>query len=201
MTTRVTRNGTHVILTAPYHPNLPAAAKQIGGRFDGTSKEWTFDARDEERVRDLARSIYGSDGSEPVQLVTIRYTLDASDAREQVLWVAGREVARRTARDAAVKLGKGVILIEGRFPSSGGSTKYPVLAGYNTAAPGIVLEIRDVPATLVTLDEQTVIVDTAPAPEAPSPLASFTVGQLLAELVSRGAMSAEQAAVLAAQEV
>ena len=57
----ITTDGTRVVLTASCAAELPA--KVIGGRFRLSAKAWSFDARDEERVRDLTRSIYGTDGS------------------------------------------------------------------------------------------------------------------------------------------
>ncbi len=63
MSVSVDVSATAVTLTAPYDPSLPGKAKALGGYFDGVTKAWTFDVRDEMRVRDLARDIYGTDGT------------------------------------------------------------------------------------------------------------------------------------------
>ncbi|GAA3086438.1 hypothetical protein GCM10020000_86390 [Streptomyces olivoverticillatus] len=63
------------------------------------------------------------------------------DGYDQELWLAGRFIARRDARDYPVHLGFGVTLVKGGFPSSGGSMKYPRLEPYDDT----VLEIRFVP--------------------------------------------------------
>jgi len=178
----VTCDGNRVTLNGSYHPNLPTAAKRLGGRWDGARKTWTFDARDEERVRKMARRIYGTDGSAPVQLITVRHRITTSDAMNDTVWLGGRQIATRRGRDLDVQLGEGVIIIEGRFPEGGGSVKYPALKG-----DGVVLEIRDLPASLVRPEEgtDTWLVETVPAPEAPNPLADYIDDQLLAELRRR----------------
>lgn len=135
-----------LMLTSPYDPDLPTRAKAIGGQFSGAQKAWFFDPRDAERVRALCLDIYGVDplAATPPDLVTVR--IQASLLRdEQSWWLLGRELARRSARDAAVRLGEGVILVSGGFAGSGGSAKNPRLAPRD----GTVLEVRDVPKVLV----------------------------------------------------
>jgi excisionase family DNA binding protein len=149
MDIKITTEGTKTTLTSPYHPDLPAAARKLGGRFDGATKAWKFDARDESRVRDLARQVYGTDGDTAIELVTVRLDLDRlSDAPN--LWFAGREVARRPGRDDSVRLGENVIVIEGGFAGSGGSMKYPRLV----AKDGTILEVRDLPRAAVEAEDQ-----------------------------------------------
>lgn len=141
-----------IALQSPYHPDIPSRAKNIGGRWNSTRKQWTFDARDESAVRDLAREIYGTDGSQAADLVTIRVGVDR-DADSSDTWFAyGRQIAHRRGRDEQVRLGEGVVIVEGGFPRSGGSVKYPQLR----AESGTVLEIRDVPRTLVVDGEEIV---------------------------------------------
>lgn len=132
-----------VSVRTPYNPDFPAGAKRLGGRWDAASKVWSFDARDEERVRALVREHYGTDGSEPVTLVTLRCRADQLSC-SQDLWVAGRKVAYRPGRDNSVRLGEGCVIIEGGFPSSGGSVKNPRLSPKS----GTVIEVRDIPAAL-----------------------------------------------------
>lgn len=145
--TITTENG-KTVLASPYHPDLPAQARKLGGRFNRASSTWVFDARDEARVRDLARAVYGTDGETAVELVTVRLDMNRLYG-EPDLWFAGRRIARRPARDSAVRLGDGVIVVEGGFASSGGSMKYPSLA----AKDGTVLEVRDLPRTAVEAED------------------------------------------------
>jgi hypothetical protein len=153
---RVERSGDRVTVIAPYHPQFPASARQAGGRWDAAGKRWSFDARDEERVREICRSIYGTDGSVEAATVTIRYRV--TDSADNPLWYAGRLIVERRGRDEAVRLGDGVVIIEGRFASSGGSMKYPRLEPSD-----VVLEIRDVPAGLVTESDDVTILASADA--------------------------------------
>lgn len=186
MTVRIERQGNSVILSAPYHPDLPARARQLGGKFDGYTKSWTFDSRDEARVRALAREIYGTDG-EASKTIAVRVHVDRFlDARS--LWLFGREIARRPERDWAVRLGEGVVVISGGFPASGGSVKNPRLA----AEPGTVLEVRDVPANHADLTTYADLIEivteeqAAQAPETANPLAEYSTEALIAELRRRG---------------
>lgn len=140
-------------LTSPYEPTLPPKARALGGRWHPETKTWRFDPRDVERVRSMCLGTFGVDPlaepDEGVEIVTVRIDLDkVGDTNE--LWLFGRCIATRPSRDYRVKLGDGVVLIAGGFPSSGGSAKYPALR----AQTGTVLEVRDVPAMKVQADQQ-----------------------------------------------
>lgn len=136
-------NGSELIkLQSPYHPNLPARAKALGGRFNGEDKSWYFDPRDEERVRTLVRKIFGTDGSsEATDLVTLRVSFPAGwrEDRDGV-FVAGRCIARAFGRDSGARLGEGVILLAGSIDSGGSRARWKT-----AVAAGSVFEVRDVP--------------------------------------------------------
>lgn len=131
-------------LVGPYNAGLPAKARLIGGRWDAGTKSWRFDARDEQRVRALAQSIYGTDGAGDLDdVVTVRIAGDyghPSGVTGRTITVCGRIVAERRARDDAVHLAPGVVLMAGGFDPSGGSARKPAI-GPNDA----VLEVRDIP--------------------------------------------------------
>lgn len=146
--------GGDVALATPYHPDLPTKAKALGGRWNPEARVWVFDLRDEERVRALAREVYGTDGT-PTRTVTVRWAPYGTDWYANPMYKFGREVATRRSRDDAVRLGAGVVVVEGQLPGRGGSAKHPSIGG----ADGVVFEIRDVPADLVVEDEFTTIVD------------------------------------------
>lgn len=128
---------------SPYHPDFPACARRLGGRWDAASKAWTFDARDEARVRDLCREIYGSDGSAAAEadLVTLRLTATEEQSEHTSgIYLVGRCLAHATGRDSGARLGGGVVLLRGGA-HSGGSVK-----NWRTEIRmGSVLEVRDVP--------------------------------------------------------
>jgi hypothetical protein len=186
--------GNKVVLVSPFHPDLPARAKMIGGRFSSKDKSWSFDARDETRVLDLARELYGTDGRIEVETVTVRVELTYAQAKGQSVWMFGREIVTRTFRDAAVKLAPGVILIRGSFRVKGGSQKYPQI--FENVSERVTLEVRDVPLALaqqaqrdnpdlvqiVTITESTMDISA----DASNPLAEFSDEDLIAEVARRG---------------
>lgn len=169
-----------IAVSCPYNADFVAGAKRLGGKWKGGA--WVFDTRDEERVRDLLRTVYGTDGA-PVDTVDVRITIRASanidparrpsDQRPSYsseLWFAGRQILRRRSRDSAVELGKGVVLLSGRFWGSGGSAKYPDI-GDPHGENDVVLEVRDVPAgheDLAPKEWLQVLETAAPAAEAPA---------------------------------
>ncbi len=136
-----------VRVRCPYTPFWPQRARRLGGRWDGASKEWVFDPRDRSRVREALIEEYGWDGTYPVEVMDLRLTLRTEDGKDGIhcnetdLWFCGRPVARRTTLYSRVRLGPGVVIVEGGFPPSGGSRKHPALE----PEPGTVVELRDVP--------------------------------------------------------
>lgn len=167
-----------IFVTSPYNPVFPSKAKALGGRWDPSHEAWVFDIRDEECVRALCVKVYGTDGSgSPVDLVTVRHTITSGESGPASLFLYGREIAWRRSRDAEVQLGDKVILIEGRFPGHGGSSKYPSLEGQGT-----ILEVRDVPRSLI--EEDDVIVDEIPVVVTPENVTAQQVRDCLTEILS-----------------
>lgn len=145
--------GERVRAYTPYHPGFPPRAKQLGGKWVPPIKPhhiagyWDFDPRDEERVRDLVRDLFGTDGSDRPDLVTLRLTLSGT-INTGSLWLAGRLVVeRRESRyqpdQTTLRFGDGVVLIAGEFEES--SNYWSPTIG---KVEGIELEIRDVPRPL-----------------------------------------------------
>lgn len=128
-----------VLVKAPYNPDFPSEARLLGGKW--RAPLWVFDSRDEERVRELCRLIYGTDGTGCNELVTLRVTVTGHWAEQQDgIYLAGRQVARAFGRDSGAKLGPGVVVLSGRF-DSGGSVK-----NWTTECKaGTIFELRDVP--------------------------------------------------------
>lgn len=141
----ITTTDKHVFLVAPYNPVLPTEAKKLGGLFNPNGKAWYFDIRDAERVRALARLIYGTDGSTNEVLTTIKIkTVNYQQQFTDSIFVAGRCIARAYGRDSGAKLGENVIQLKGTC-KSGGSVK-----NWTTEiSAGSVFEIRDIPVKAV----------------------------------------------------
>jgi hypothetical protein len=138
------REGKFALVFSPYHPALVKSAQGLNGKWQSSNSLWRFDIRDEERVREIVRTVFGTDGSTPVEVCDVEMIITGNNGSGAQLFALGREIASRSERDARVKLGYGVTVVSGKFPGSAGSSKYPRLVG---SAPVVVL-VRDVPAVL-----------------------------------------------------
>jgi len=129
-----------VTVFCPYHPDWPPRARVMGGKWNASQKAWVFDPRDAEAVKQTLLHVYGWDGTYPVEILDARLHLGRRGCDTRELWMFGRLIAARLERDSTVRLGNGVVLIQGGFPGSGGSRRYPAIK----PKPDTVLEIRDV---------------------------------------------------------
>lgn len=146
--------GNHAYLVAPYSPAANDDYKATGGRWDRDRRAWRFDVRDIEKVRAVVREHFGYD-DQATEGVDVRVTLSGTYGRGAECRYFGRVLAERTERDRPVRLGRDVVLAEGRFERSAGSVKSPAVGDVD----GIVLEVRNVPAghADLELDEVEVI--------------------------------------------
>jgi hypothetical protein len=139
---RITHRNGSVDVDSPYHPDFVKAARRLNGKFGGGV--WTFDGRDTERICEALIEVYGTDGSMPVEVVDIEVVITGNNGGDTSLFALGRQIAQRRGRDTRVQLGDGVVIVEGGFPASAGSAKYPRLV---SNGPVKVL-VRDVPRIL-----------------------------------------------------
>ena len=65
---------------SPYHPDFPAAARALGGRWRPSRRTWVFDGRDEAVVGDLLARLFGWSPAPSGKAVTVRVTLDRYNA-------------------------------------------------------------------------------------------------------------------------
>jgi len=133
-----------VLVFSPYHPDFPPKARRLGGQWK--NQVWVFDIRVAEEVKQAVIDVYGF-VEYPVEVTDVNILLDRlpkEKTQDSELWLMGRLIAKRPARDARVRLGKGVIIIAGGFPPRGGSRRYPALC----PLPGTVLCVFDVPVRL-----------------------------------------------------
>jgi hypothetical protein len=156
---RVRVDGGLLTVSSPYNQEYVAAARRLGGRWDPRATVWRFDAREEQRVRDLLRQVYGTDGTSAVETVTVRVCA-GQYAGERQIYVAGRGVAPppRRCRDEEPRLASAVTVVDGSFAPCGGSVRHPRL-GDNDA----VLQIRDVPRVIAERDGLDIVPDPGPA--------------------------------------
>ena len=137
-----------ILVRTQYHPALPARARKIGGKWDAHKKMWKFDIRDEGRVEELYRAIYGhwdTDGKPAADAVTVQVEyLDNYYEYCAGIFFGGRQVARATGRDSGAKLGNGVVLLDGKVGSGGSRKNWKT---YIDA--GTIVEIKDIPMAAV----------------------------------------------------
>jgi hypothetical protein len=131
---------------SPYNPQFVGEAKALGGKWNPNGGTWIFDPRTEDRVRKLLKSIYGTD---EIEYRSANVRLDAGAwwrhdtvGNSAACYFGGRLVLSRKFRDSRVMLGEGVILVDGGFNRSGGSTRYPSL---NIDEGQTFVEVYDVP--------------------------------------------------------
>ncbi|MEC5148797.1 hypothetical protein [Cryobacterium sp. GrIS_2_6] len=148
MSVTITTSPVAVTLAAPYNPGLASKAKEIGGRWKPAEKRWSFAPVDEQRVRGLAREVYGTDGTDAAASDLISVRVDVSGHENyQMITLAGRIVLEKRNRDEEPRMGIDVILVSGSFRQKSGSTRYPTIGANNA-----VLEVRGVPRACAVAD-------------------------------------------------
>lgn len=140
-------------LYSPYDPSTPKRAKNIGGKWNAHNRCWTFDARDYDRVKQLASDVYGWT-EEAEEKITFQFTITESNFDEipgtdNCIQIKGRTIATRWSRDEPVRLADNAIIVSGSFPASGGSRNNPSLIRYDKNIGEIVLEVRDMPKAAI----------------------------------------------------
>ena len=142
MSVTITNENNKLVVRSPYHPDFPHGAKRLGGRW--VNGAWSFDLRDADRVRELCRDIYGTDGDISEPTVTLRASWpDGGQEYDGAVYVAGRQVARARDRDSGAALGDGIIVLAGGFGSGGSRKNWTTDIQKST-----VIEIRDVPLAM-----------------------------------------------------
>lgn len=141
MGVKITNEGNKILVESPYHPAFIDGVKDLGGKWHAARKVWQVPAVNARELADLLLDVYGEDGHTPVERVTVEATLVR--ATGHALYRLGRCIAHRYSRDSRVELGEGVYAIAGKFPSRGGSAKYPAVLEYGDP---VRLRIVDVPA-------------------------------------------------------
>jgi hypothetical protein len=148
---KITKAGDQILVESPYLSAFVSGARRLNGKWTGSS--WSFGARHEERVRDLCRTVYGTDGEDGVELVTVRVTMEKQewDCVERGRYAVslegfGRVLATAKGRDSGAVLGEGVVIVEGAGFISGGSRKN-FAVGINS---GSVFEVENVPLPVAT---------------------------------------------------
>lgn len=140
-----------IAVHAPFNPDFVKGAKRLGGKWNGDTKAWLFDVRDRGRVEDLLATCYGYSVAASGELATVRIVLDEDNAGDKEVYFAGRSICSRRYRDVPVKTADNVVVIDGEFPASAGSMRYPaVIRGSRT----VTIEVRDVPVEALAAEKE-----------------------------------------------
>ena len=178
---KLIHSGDHIEVVSPYNPAAVERFRQLGGRWTG--EVWTFPAALETEVRGVLLSVYGTDGDDGAQSVTLiaRAKRGISEYTGPVT-CCGKTVARAWGRDSGARVGEGVALLEGRI-GSGGSRK-----NWKTVVEeGSTFKLLNVlPGLVDDYDPYEWEVTTEDGSEPDSPLAAFSDAQILAEARRRG---------------
>ena len=140
---QITKTENKIHVESPYNPDLPSRARKLGGKWNAAQKVWSFDARDEDRVRKLYRNIYGTDGSaDNGESVTVRCKTQNKiySERHSGLFIGPVQVARAFGRDSGATLADNVVILRGSIGSGGSRANW-----HTITSEGVELEIRDIP--------------------------------------------------------
>lgn len=115
--------------------------KQVGARWDVSSKRWCINDQSVDVARKIMREVYGEDDQNQGEKVTVIVTFSAAQsALRSDYCLLGKVIAQAYGRDTGARVGEDVAFAEGA-PQSGGSVK-----NWRTVIPaGSVVEIYDVP--------------------------------------------------------
>ncbi|GBQ94727.1 hypothetical protein AA23498_2101 [Acetobacter nitrogenifigens DSM 23921 = NBRC 105050] len=159
--TLLTVTGSHIALQAPYHPELSAQARRLGGRFRGKEAGWLFDADQENALRGLCHTLWGVDGTAGalIDTVTLRVTVRPKFHEATLwrtfgsdIWMCGRQIAsRRPGGRPVVVPGRGVKFTVGRPRIEDGPTGSFMLL----VDDGCVFTVRDMPRMALTAVSRT----------------------------------------------
>jgi hypothetical protein len=134
----ISRTATKISVRSPYNSLFVEGAKKLKGKFK--DKIWTFDIRDDERVINLCRDVYGSDGITS-DTCTIRISMpNGMIQRYSDISIHGITLAKAREWPFRAKTADGVILLEGGFSSEGDSKRWETVA-----EKGTVILLRDFP--------------------------------------------------------
>ena len=130
-----------VRVKSPYSAEFVRLAKQSGGKWDAATRAWVWDSVNADLAKRAVLDCYGIDVDDGIapSLVTVEVDAGALPEDDGRLLLDGVMLARRYGRDDPVRLASNVVVIEGAFPSYGGSRAHPAVC----AGEGTWLRLRD----------------------------------------------------------
>ena len=133
-----------ILIRCPYNTRFKLGARVLGGEWQAQDRLWVFPGENERWVRLLCHDWFGTDGSSPPDLVDVQITFnDAQSNLGREVAIFGRVVANVYGRPAKIRLGEGVVFVQGHaFIESEGLHQRTVVAA------GSVVRMAAVPRAL-----------------------------------------------------
>lgn len=130
-----------LVVNCPFSSLFIKRVKGLGGaRRDGV---WKFNPSHEKVIREACVEAFGTDGTRPADLVSVRLQLPtAAGAPRQQLEAFGRHLYRVAREGTALRVGLGVALEKGSF------AVLDVGPNWRVTTEGVTLLVRDVPRRL-----------------------------------------------------
>jgi len=144
MTIEIVNGKAHI--TTPYNQDFVAKIKNIGGRWDASSKTWTVSESMIDEAREIMRQVYGKDDQQtdtPSTDIRIRFNKEVSVLQAGIT-LYGKTIAKAWGRDSGARVGDDVAFITGK-PISGGSVKN----WHTIIEAGSEIVVKNVPLTLI----------------------------------------------------
>lgn len=120
------RENGKIYLTLNYNPDFTGKLKRYcAAKWQPDSKEWMIDEEFEKKANELLLKEYGfkMDSEEKIQVEYM--ASDFYNTKTGVIEIEGIIVVKRYYRDQDVETYRDTVILEGGFPSRGGSAKYP----------------------------------------------------------------------------
>ncbi len=112
-------------VSSPYDNRFVKKVKEIGGKWNAAAKTWDVSEEVEERLKIILTKYYGYVESE-ADLIKVRYKAeDFNNNHTDDIRISSLVTVMRNSRDREVIFDHNTIVLQGGFPSRGGSAKYP----------------------------------------------------------------------------
>lgn len=131
-----------IYLKFGYNPTFSNALKKYcGAKWQSETKEWVFENRFEDKSNDLLLLYYGFSYRSDEKIRVEFKPTDFYDTNSGIVKIKNLAMVWRDSRDSDISLRSNTVIINGNFPNSGGSMRYPsVFDSLDDIDDSIVLE-------------------------------------------------------------